>query len=94
MQHNGRAVRGREAIMRDSNNLSRAAKLAGAAGIVAMGFVAIVAMAAKAPPYLPLNVHAGEKAPDFALPSASGDTVKLSQFAGRNVLLDFYEGYW
>ena len=68
------------------------------AGVVAaMGLMAVAALAAtpaKAPPYLPLNVHVGEKAPDFALPSANGDTVKLSQFAGRNVLLDFYEGYW
>jgi len=57
---------------------------------------ALAAMGATKPsaPYLPLNVHVGEKAPDFALPSATGGTVKLSQFAGHNVLLNFYEGYW
>lgn len=69
-----------------------------AAEIAAIGFFALSAMAAtpraSAPPYLPLNVHVGDKAPDFALPSASGGVVKLSQFAGHNVLLNFYEGYW
>lgn len=55
---------------------------------------AISSRAAQSPPYLPLNVHIGEKAPDFALASADGTTVKLSQFAGHNVLLNFYEGYW
>ena len=85
--------------MRDSRHSLRMTKgkWAGAAGMMAMGLMAVAALAAtppKAPQYLPLNVHVGEKAPDFALPSANGDTVKLSQFAGRNVLLDFYEGYW
>lgn len=65
-----------------------------AAGIAAVGLLTFAATAANAPPYLPLNVHVGEKAPDFSLPSASGGTVKLSQFAGHNVLLNFYEGYW
>lgn len=61
----------------------------------AFGFCATRAAAApKAPEFLPLNVHVGEKAPGFALLSADGDLVKLSQFAGKNVLLDFYEGYW
>lgn len=73
-------------------------KIAAAAGIAAIGFLAMAAMAAtpkaSAPPYLPLNVHVGEKAPNFVLPSADGGMVSLSQFAGRNVLLDFYEGYW
>lgn len=43
---------------------------------------------------LPLKVKVGEKAPDFAMPSADGMTVRLSDFAGRNVLIDFYRGYW
>lgn len=59
-----------------------------------MGLLAFAALAATTPPYLPLNVHVGEKAPDFALPSTTGETLTLSRFAGRNVLLDFYEGYW
>ena len=67
-----------------------------AAMIVAAGIAlsAAIVLAAQAPQYLPLNVHVGEKAPDFALLSADGQLVKLSQFAGKNVLLDFYEGYW
>ncbi len=43
---------------------------------------------------LPLKVKVGEKAPDFALPSADGKTVRLSDYAGHNVLIDFYRGYW
>jgi cytochrome oxidase Cu insertion factor (SCO1/SenC/PrrC family) len=43
---------------------------------------------------LPLKIKVGEKAPDFALPSANGRTVRLSDYAGHNVLIDFYRGYW
>lgn len=43
---------------------------------------------------LPLKIKVGEKAPDFALPSADGKTIRLSDFAGHNVLIDFYRGYW
>jgi len=43
---------------------------------------------------LPLKIRVGSKAPDFALPSGTGKTVRLSQFAGHNVLIDFYRGYW
>ena len=43
---------------------------------------------------LPLKIKVGEKAPDFALPSADGRTVKLSDYAGHKVLIDFYRGYW
>jgi peroxiredoxin Q/BCP len=32
----------------------------------------------------------GDKAPDFTLPSQSGDTVSLKQFRGRFVVLYFY----
>jgi peroxiredoxin len=42
----------------------------------------------------PLRVQVGEKAPDFALPAAGGKPVRLSDFSGRNVLIDFYRGYW
>ena len=61
---------------------------------IAAGVLALAAMAAPDPPYLPLHVQIGQKAPDFELPSADGGTVSLSQFAGHNVLLSFYEGYW
>jgi cytochrome oxidase Cu insertion factor (SCO1/SenC/PrrC family) len=43
---------------------------------------------------LPLKIKVGEKAPDFALPSADGKSIRLSDFAGHNVLIDFYRGYW
>ncbi len=43
---------------------------------------------------LPLKVKVGEKAPDFSLPSADGKTVRLSDYAGHNALIDFYRGYW
>lgn len=42
----------------------------------------------------PLRVRVGEKAPDFSLPSAGGKSVRLSDFRGHNVLIDFYRGYW
>jgi len=38
---------------------------------------------------LPLKVKVGDKAPDFALPSAEGNTVKPSDYTGHNVLIDF-----
>jgi len=41
-----------------------------------------------------LRVQVGAKAPDFSLPDADGKTVRLSDFSGRNVLIDFYRGYW
>ena len=43
---------------------------------------------------LPLKIKVSEKAPDFALPSADGRTVSVSDYAGHNVLIDFYRGYW
>jgi len=39
-------------------------------------------------------LKAGEPAPDFALPNANGETVRLSDFRGRNVLLVFYPLDW
>ncbi len=43
---------------------------------------------------LPLKVKVGVKAPDFVLPSADGNSVRLSDYVGHNVLIDFYRGYW
>ncbi len=40
------------------------------------------------------KVKVGEKAPDFVLPSADGNSVRLSDYVGHNVLIDFYRGYW
>ena len=42
----------------------------------------------------PMRVAVGQKAPNFSLPSAEGKTVKLSDYAGHIVLIDFYRGYW
>ncbi|MGH9326732.1 MAG: redoxin domain-containing protein [Terriglobia bacterium] len=41
-----------------------------------------------------MQVHVGEKAPSFTLPSTNGKMVSLTSFRGHNVLIDFYEGYW
>ena len=32
----------------------------------------------------------GEAAPDFTLPSDTGDTVRLSDFRGKKIILYFY----
>jgi peroxiredoxin len=41
------------------------------------------------------KIKVGSKAPDFSLPSISGDTVKLSQFRGtKNVVLSFVPAAW
>ncbi len=40
-----------------------------------------------------MSLKIGDKAPDFALENAMGDTVRLSDFAGKNyVVLIFYPG--
>ena len=46
-----------------------------------------------ADPSLALAVEIGERAPDFALPSTTGEKISLSQFTGKKaVLLEFYGG--
>ncbi len=35
-----------------------------------------------------------EQAPDFALTATGGETVRLSDFRGRKVVLVFYRGFW
>ena len=37
-----------------------------------------------------MMLHPGDKAPDFALASDSGETVRLDSFRGRRILLYFY----
>lgn len=40
-------------------------------------------------------LRVGEPAPEFELPDARGETVRLSDFRSRcNVLLIFYRGHW
>jgi len=42
-----------------------------------------------------LKVKVGEKAPDFTLPSLSGEKISLSQFRGKkNVVLSFVPAAW
>jgi cytochrome oxidase Cu insertion factor (SCO1/SenC/PrrC family) len=57
--------------------------------------------AAAAHAQLPASANApkvGEKAPDFTLPAAQGNSVKLSELysaeKGQWALLVFYRGYW
>jgi len=42
----------------------------------------------------PLKISVGAQAPDFALPSTDGQSVRLSSLAGHTVLIDFYRGYY
>jgi hypothetical protein len=41
-----------------------------------------------------LRIRVGDKAPEFTLNASDGKRVKLSDYAGRIVLLDFYRAYW
>jgi cytochrome oxidase Cu insertion factor (SCO1/SenC/PrrC family) len=42
-------------------------------------------------PGVALALEVGEKAPDFTLPSTTGEQISLSQFRGKqHVLLEFY----
>jgi hypothetical protein len=42
-------------------------------------------------PGIALALEVGEKAPDFTLPSTTGEQISLSQFRGKqHVLLEFY----
>jgi hypothetical protein len=42
-------------------------------------------------PGVALALEVGEKAPDFTLPSTTGEPISLSQFRGKqHVLLEFY----
>ncbi len=66
-----------------------------AASVMALGVLTLgIALQLRGAKKLPLKISVGSKAPDFALPSADGKTVKLSDFAGYKVLIDFYRGYW
>ena len=41
------------------------------------------------------KLKVGDKAPDFSLPSLSGETVSLSQFQGKkNVVISFVPAAW
>ena len=54
-------------------------------------FLAVGAFGQAAPAPPPMTLKVGEMAPDFALPSTAGSTVKLSAFRGKNnVVLAFF----
>lgn len=42
---------------------------------------------------LPAQIKQGYKAPDVALPTAAGDTIRLSSLKGKVVLLDFWASW-
>ena len=55
----------------------------------------MVAMLAAMSLVLPASgaVNVGDTAPEFALVTTSGDTVRLSDYAGKVVLLNFFHYY-
>lgn len=53
----------------------------------------VVAVALGSPLFssVAIGVEVGKKAPDFSLPSTTGDRIQLTQFQGkRHVLVEFY----
>ncbi len=57
--------------------------------ILSVGVVLLAAMLVAAGVAVALEV--GDKAPDFTLPSTTGEKISLSQFNGKkHVLLEFY----
>ncbi len=62
--------------------------------LASMGFLMGFQSSVRADEVPPLHVKVGEKAPNFTLTSSDGRSVSLADFAGRNVLIDFYRGYW
>jgi peroxiredoxin len=52
-------------------------------GVLLVGIVGVAGVA--------LAIEVGERAPDFTLPSTTGETISLSQFRNKKlVLLEFY----
>lgn len=48
---------------------------------------------AKNPSELPIGLEKGERAPDFTLTDLKGNTVKLSDFKGKKVMLNFWASW-
>jgi AhpC/TSA family len=52
-------------------------------GVLLVGMLGVARVA--------LAIEVGERAPDFTLPSTTGETIRLSQFRNKKlVLLEFY----
>lgn len=63
--------------------------------LASFGVLAGLTLAGLASPEtLPLRVRVSDRAPDVVLPSGEGRTVRLSDFAGHNILINFYRGHW
>jgi cytochrome oxidase Cu insertion factor (SCO1/SenC/PrrC family) len=56
--------------------------------------VALTPVISRAAESSALRIKIGEKAPNFDLAAPDGRRVKLSDFTGHKVLIDFYRGYW
>jgi peroxiredoxin len=52
--------------------------------------MAVAGMLAAGRPARSEAVDVGQKAPDFSLPSTTGEKISLSQFRGQPVLIEFY----
>jgi cytochrome oxidase Cu insertion factor (SCO1/SenC/PrrC family) len=52
----------------------------------------LIAIVAAGGPHEASALDIGKPAPDFTLPSTTGDKITLSQFRGKLVLIEFYGG--
>ena len=52
--------------------------------------IAVASVLAAGRPAKSEAVEVGQKAPDFSLPSTTGGNIRLSQFRGQPVLIEFY----
>ena len=66
-----------------------------AAGLMCLGLMFIgIRTVSRAADSSVLRIKVGGKAPNFDLAAPDGKRVRLADFAGHNVLIDFYRGYW
>ena len=68
---------------------------AGACSLMCLGMMFIgMYTVSRAADSSALRIKVGGKAPNFDLVAPDGKRVRLADFAGHNVLIDFYRGYW
>ncbi len=58
--------------------------------VVASGFLLMSTLTSSATPPQPLVATDGKKAPDFTLTTTDGKTLKLSDFKGKGVIVNFW----